>query len=694
VSAYRDAELEGLGDEQGWDPDLRDLAQFMRSSSRAYAHVEPSARFRQDLRRRLMREAWAMASRPPQPWYRRLLAPQPMAMAGALVGAVLIVTVAFLSLGPQPRDHVNVGVVSPQQNAQLEPAVKPIVLEFSTSMDTASVRYTIDPPILLAPDQWDQQHRVLTLTPVNALSPTTRYVVKVTSARTAQSQPVAVSKIKPVVFSTGPVPTPTPSTGPRPTPAPSPVLNPRDLGPVVSGGRVHWSIDGANLFVIAPSGAFEELPVAGGTAQKVAEGASLAAVAPDGSAAWLSGGQVTWKSTTVSGVQPVALGFRASTLLMATGADVETADQRRVAAFKETATAAEFSPAGDRVAYIGGSGLHVVDLTSGADTTVGAASSLGAWGPDGVHYAYVTGSGVSVADASAGTTAPLVNLPGVTGVSWSGSEQQLLLTASGALYLAAYGSGGTVTAQRQTTAADGTFSAPQWAPNGSGQFSFIRGGDVWVARLQTAAPGAPLITQITPGQSQLDLVNSFMNARKNGSVEQALLFLDAAGRDAFSRLNLVYSDPSLARYYVLLSQPGRVVVRMVLANGSLVQTAVDETLLIQPDTSNRPYIHSVTDTPRLSFGTGPEVLSTTVSANQVQIVFDSDLDPSSAVKPGAVGIVGVTTTATYRSKTVTLTVPGGLTPGQSYDLSISPTLQDLNQRQAVQYDLTFNGPLS
>ena len=41
----------------------------------------------------------------------------------------------------------------------------------------------------------------------------------------------------------------------------------------------------------------------------------------------------------------------------------------------------------------------------------------------------------------------------------------------------------------------------------------------------------------------------------------ALTDLDATGRDAFSRLSLVYSDPSLARYYVLLSQPGRVVVR-------------------------------------------------------------------------------------------------------------------------------------
>jgi len=324
---------------------------------------------------------------------------------------------------------------------------------------------------------------------------------------------------------------------------------------------------------------------------------------------------------------------------------------------------------------------------------IGPATALGAWPPDGVHYAYVTTGGVSLADTTAGTTTPLINLPGVIGLSWSGSEQQLLLSAGGALYLAATGGTGLVAAQRQTTAQDGTFTAPVWAPNGSGQFAFVRGGDVWVAKLQTASPGAPVITPVTPAQSQLDLVNSFMNARQNGAAGQALMFLDAAGRAAFSQLSLVYSDPTLSRYYVLLSQPGRVVVRLVLAHGS-IQTAVDETLIIQTDATNRPYIHSVTETPRLSFGSGPEVVSTTVTGNQVQIVFDSDLDPIAAVQAGAVSIKGVATQASYKSKTITLTVPGGLTPGQTYDLSISPFLEDLNSRSAVQYDLNFTGPNS
>jgi hypothetical protein len=695
MSAYRDPEVDGLGDEQGWDPQVRELAHYLRAGSQAYAHVEPTLQFRRDLRRRLMREAWEQAARPPQPWYRRFLAPQPMAMAGAAVGAVLIVTVAFLSVfAPQPHDRINVAVVSPQENAQLAPAVTPIQLQFNTPMRTDSVQVRIEPFTLVNKD-WDTQHKVLTITPVNGLSASTQYKVTVTSATTAQSQTVPVARIKPVVFSTGPTPTPTPSTGPRPTLPPSPILNPRDVAPVGNGARVHWSIDGGSLIVIGANAQLQQIPLNGGSPQKLADGVTLAAVAPDGSSvAWLSGGQVTWKSTTVNSVQPLAFGFRAGGLLLASVADVETADQKRVAGFKETATAADFSLLGDRVAYLGASGLHLVDLGSGKDTPIGAATALGAWGPDGHHYAYTTSVGVSVADANDGTTARLVDLPGVNGLSWS-RGQQLLLSAGGALYLVDYGAPTSARPAPLTTPQDGSFGMPDWAPNGSGQFSFHRGSDVWVAKVQGAVSGPALITPVTPGVSQDDLVNGFMTARKNDLTEQALSFLDNTGRDAFARLNLVYSDPSLARYYVLLSQPGRVVVRLVLLHGPL-QSAVDETLVIQPDANSHPFIHSVSEAPRVSFGSGPEVIRTAVTGSQVQVTFDSDLDPSSAVQPGAVGIRGVATQSAYDrgSKTVTLTVPGGLTPGASYDLTIGSNLQDLSQRAAVPYDLAFTGPAS
>jgi hypothetical protein len=688
MSAQRDPDFDRIGEENGWDSELHELAEFMRAAPHPCAHVEPAAQFRVALRRRLMREALEQARQAPVPWYRRLLAPQPMAWAGAGVGLLLIFTVVAVSMfSPRQGDHVNVAVVSPQQDKQLVSTVQPIELKFSQPMDTSSVHVAIQ-PTTQAISEW--QGTTLRITPLNgSLAPNTQYQVTVTSARTKQGQ--AVAKIQPVVFSTGPTPTPTPSAGPTPTPAPTPIQNPHLIAPIGSA-KARWTADGTGLVLIGPNGQLQQFPAAGGTGQKLADGAALAAVGPDGSPAWVSGGVVTWKSTTVSGVLPLALGFRQGSLLVATASDVETADRNRVVALKETAYSADFSPFGDRLAYVGPTGVHVVDLSAGGrDTLLGPGNGNGGeWSQDGKRYAYTTDAGVSVGDAIAATSARLVDLPGVTGLSWSRGNELLLSTASW-LYLARYTDGSPVTARKL---AEGSFAQPQWAPGGNGLFSYRRGADLWVARVQGAVPGVPVTP--APTVSQDDVVSAFMLARKNQQADQALGFLDAAARDAFSRgLNLVYTDPStsLARYYVLLSQPGRVVVRLVLARGQ-TQTAVDETLVIPADPNGHPQIHAVTETPRVPFAAGPEVLGVSVANGQVQVVFDSDLDPSSVSQPGAVGIRGVSTQASFDAKqrTVTLTVPGGLTAGTTYDLQITPALQDMNQRRAVSYDLAFAGP--
>ncbi|HXM55438.1 MAG TPA: Ig-like domain-containing protein [Candidatus Dormibacteraeota bacterium] len=689
MSAQRDHELDGIGAEHGWTDDDYEVAQFLRRSRHLYSHVEPSPQFRQNLQRRLMREAWEQASRGPLPWYRRVLSPQPMAWAGAAVGVLLIVVAAFFFQAAQGQhDQINVHVVSPQQNAQLVSTATPIEMKFSQPMDTSSVQVQVQPATQVK-TEW--QGNTLKITPVYGLQGNTQYTVHVApGAQTATHQPVG--RIQPVTFSTGPVPTPTPSPGPTPTTSPTPVLSPHAIAPI-GAARAHWSADGSGLLVIGPNGQLQLWPVAGGSPQKLADGATLVAVAPDGSPAWVSGGQVTWKSSVLNGVSAIALGFRQSgALLLATANDVETADQKKVALFKETADAVDFSPSGDRLVYRGASGIHVVDLSTGRDTLLGAAGALGDWSNAGRRYAYVTDAGVSVADTTAGTTSKLVDLTGVTGISWSAGNQ-LLLSTSSALYLATYTDGSPVSARKLQ---DGTFAQPQWAPAaaGAGVFSFRRSNEVWVAKVQGAIAGGP-ITAATPGISQSDLVSGFMEARKNGDLAAAQQFLDQAGQTAFSRLDLVYTDPTttLARYYVLLSQPGRAVVRLVLAHGG-VQTAMDETLTIQPNASGNLRIHDVNEAPRPLFATGPEVVSVVVTQSQVKVVFDSDLDPSSATQQGAVGLRGVTTASQFdsKSKTVTLTVPGGLTPGQTYDLVIDQSLQDVNQRRANPYDLTFTGP--
>jgi hypothetical protein len=694
VSVYRDPDIDRLADEQAWDPDLRELAHYLRATPHPYGDVEPSPQFRQALQRRLMREAWQQASRPPRPWYWRLLAPQPLAAAAAVVGAVLIVfTAFFFAAGPRQTDRIDVAVVSPQQNARLVSTVQPIELQFSQPMDQSSVRVDIQPATSYQ-KLWSGS--TLRITPDHGLSANTQYQVSVVAARTASQKEVAA--IKPVVFSTGPAPTPTPSVGPTPTVPPTPVLNLRQVAPIGTLPGL-WLGDGSGVVVVGPTGTLQQIPLNGsgqpGQPVKLAEGVTLSGVAPDGSVAWVSGGQVTWKSTAINGVSPIGLGFRQGSLLLATAADVETADQRRVAAFKESATAVDFSPAGDRLAYVGASGLHLVDLTTGRDAPVAAAASgLGDWSPDDRHYAFPSDGGASVADIVSGTSARLVDLPGMTGLTWSRGNQLLLSTPS-ALFLATYTDGSRVTAHQQQR---GVFGQPQWAPDGSGRFTFKRPDasgqtQLWVATLNGAIAG--LITQATPGLSQDELVSGFMNARKNQLSDQALSFLDNAGKDSFTHVTLVYTDPttSLARYYVLLSQSGRVVVRLVLVRGT-VQMAVDETLGIQADAGGRLLIHSVSEVPRAPFASGPEVISVTVSGGQVQVVFDSDLAAGSVTQPGAVGIKGVPTQATFdpSRRTVTVTVPGGLTSGTTYDLVVGPALQDVNQRHALSYDLQFTGP--
>ncbi|HEY4027290.1 MAG TPA: hypothetical protein VGO86_12745, partial [Candidatus Dormibacteraeota bacterium] len=138
MSAHRDPDLDQIGDENGWDAELHELAQFMHATPSPYAHAEPSAQFRVTLRRRLMREAWNQTRKAPAPWYRRLLAPQPMAWAGAAVGALLIFMVVGVSMfGPHEADRVNVTVRLASQDTQLVSTVQPIELNFSQPMDTS-----------------------------------------------------------------------------------------------------------------------------------------------------------------------------------------------------------------------------------------------------------------------------------------------------------------------------------------------------------------------------------------------------------------------------------------------------------------------------------------------------------------------------------------------------------------------------
>jgi hypothetical protein len=554
---------------------------------------------------------------------------------------------------------------------------KPITLTFSQPMDTSSVQGSIQiqPATKVKAYQWTGASTV-DIVPENGLAPNTQYHVVVGPKAKTQAGHLVINQPA-VTFVTAPPPTPKPITTPTPTPRPTPegITTPRLIAPSGPPSPA-WSPDGSLLYVVGTGGQLQEFSVATGAVQSTlaADGVTLVSVGGDGTVAYERSGQVVDGQVPIPGAQPTALGFQGGRLLGVTGQQVQalagSGQGTSIASLAEALTAADFSPGGRRLAYLGPSGLHVVDLTTGHDALVGAASGLGAWSKDG-RYAYPTSDGVYVTDGT-GSGSKLLSLPGVASISWSTSNQLLLTTPSALLISNADGNG-------LRTLAQGTFTGATWSPASGASFWFKRSGGVWVASVSATAGAAT---------SSSELVNEFMMARQQGNAALANKLLDAHGRQAFSNLTLTYGSGVLSRYYPVLSQPGLVVERIVLDGG---QTALDETLKIAHDSSGSLVIDDATDSP-VTLASGPNVLNVTVTATQVRVTFDSDLDPSTVS-----GVtLNVPSDATYQSgtRTVILTPEGGLTPGNSYQLTLNGSLKDVNHSAAASYQLTFTGPAS
>jgi WD40 repeat protein len=672
-----DQELDWIFPEE---PELRETAHLLHRLPRREAPLDPA--FRATLRRRLMQEAWDRAA-PALPWWRRLLAPQPMAWAGATVGVLLIAFVVYALTFTPAKPDGTVIVSSPLQGAHAVAATKPIELQFSQPMDTSSVEdaVQIQPATKVKSYQWVNGNSTVEILPENGLAPNTQYQVTLSQkAKTQTGHPVVK---RAVTFVTAPPPTPraipTPVPTPRPT-APPGITTPHLIAPSGTSSP-SWSPDGSTLFVIDPNGQLRGFSVASGAAQPVvaADGVTLVTVGPDATPAYARNGQLVYGQTTVSAAQPLALGFQNSRLVALTGRQVQVAGASGinvgtgVPSLGEDASAADFSPNGRRLAYLGASGsLRVLDLTSGQDTVIGPATGLGAWSRDGARYAYLTADGVSVTNGSTPGGSNLVSLAGAASVSWSAANQLLLTTQSALLVANGDGSG-------LRSLASGTFTHATWSPAGDGSFWFKHPGSVWVASVS-----APTSAAAATGPE--DLVNQFMTARQQGDATLADSLLDANGRQAFSGLTLTYPGGGLSRWYVLLSQPHQVVVRMILARRA--GAVLDEALTIVHNS-----IDGVTETPAV-LSSGPNILNVKVTSTSVRVTFDSDLDPSTY--GGGVTIDGVQSRVTYqpgnRSVIVTPEVP--LTPGTTYQLSVNSSLRDVNHSPAASYQLTFTGAAS
>ncbi|HLH69226.1 MAG TPA: Ig-like domain-containing protein [Candidatus Dormibacteraeota bacterium] len=682
MKAPRDPELDALFEELSpGDRALQDFAQMLRSAPWPGGAADPDPTFRLALRRRLLQEAWKLAAQRRQPWYRKLFStPTGLAWAAAALGALLIglaglAVLAHPTRGPQPT----VEVASPLNDAHTVAVVQPIELDFSQPMDTRSVEEAVKiSPATRVSYQWLSPNRV-EITPMSGtLAPNTQYTVVVapsakTKDGTALGKPAVVTFVTTAPpASPGPTPSQSPTTGPA-----SQLAGMRQLAPIGTSAPA-WSADGSTLYVVNPNGSLEAVAIAGGTRTLASGGVTTVAVGPSGPA-YVQNGQVVYGQTTIQGVQPLALGFQGSNLLIGTAQGIVDAHGTTIAAFSETARLVDIAPGGGHAAYLGTSGtLHVVDLASGRDVPVGPATALGDWSSSADRYAYASSGAVQVTDMS-GNVSRLAGVGGVTGISWSDADQILLATSSGLEVMNADGTG-------LHQVASGDFEQPEWSPSG-GLFAFKRDGAVWVAQLMGPRPAAS--PSPTVGDEQ-DFVQSFLAGAASGSGAQSLGQLDQNGKLAYQRL--LQAQPSLGgftRSYVVLLQPSRAVVRLIYGQGA-AQTAIDLTLTLVTDADGGLHIHDLSAQPVPSFGKGPQVLSVSVGRAQVRVQFDSDLMASS-VQSGVLleGVANAQVSYDASSRTVLLVVPGGLTPGATYTLQVTGALEDVNQRAASPYELSF-----
>jgi hypothetical protein len=671
VNRERDPELDALFEQ---DPGLRDVAAMLRSTP--HDGAEPDPVFRANLRRRLMEEAWKMRE-PHLPWYRRLAAPPRLAWSGALVG-ILLIALAVAILGSN-RGHSQTVMVHLQldhpQNVAL---VKPVELQFSQPMDQQATNQAISvQPATELKYEWPSTTAVDISPRHGTLAPQTRYEITVgDGARTARGQPAGAARTFDFVTepsqATPPppvTPTPTPDTGGSLT-----LVGERKLGPIGSAPAA-WSADGSQLYVIDPNGQLVAYAVAaGGAPQTIVQGgATLVAVGPGGPA-YAQGGDIVYGSQPLKGANPSAIGFHGGRLVYVSGGTVLSADRTVHVQLAEQPAAAAFSPDGARLAYVGSSGLHLLDLSSGQDQRVPDTSALGAFSPDGAHYAFASAQYVGLTDNGATTTRPF-SLAGVTGLSWS-KDDQLLLTGPGGLLLQPVGGGAAAQLSSQAV------SRPQWSPAADGTLSYVKGGAIFVARVSNG--------QQQQAANQEDVVNRFLAARQQGDAAGASSLLDAPGQAAFQLTPLIYGGgPGLSRYQVLLDQPDYMVVRLVVDQGT-TERAIDESLTLTRDDQGRILIHDASDAPARDLGRGPEVVRVQVAAGQVTVTFDSDLDPSTV---GAVTIAERRTTATYDrgSRAVVLALDRPLSQGSTYQLQISPFLHNYVGRSAVPLSLRLHG---
>jgi len=690
------------------DPGLISLAQGL-SRFRPDA-VDPDRAFQSELRRRLLAESWHR-NQPRRSLWRRAWTMPNLAWAGAALGIILILGVGIEAVINKPFGVQQLTVTSPVSNAQAADLRQAIELNFTRPMDRASVEHALSiAPAVAVSYTWTSPTS-LSVVPVYPLAPDTRYQVTVASTAHSSSGQALGGAAK-VGFVTTPLPastTPPPPPSPPPTPAPIKLGSATGLAPL-------WSQDGKRVYVVGSAGDLESYPAAGGIATQVApDQVQLVAVGPAGPAFWRAG-VLHYASTQMAVANVLAIGFATGQPLVATTADIRTAAGKVLFTLPEAAASAAISSDGTRVAYLNGSGLlRVVDLARATDISLGQADAY-AWSPDARHLAFGAPLGVEAADlggasptptgtpsatpaatppatpaapppastgpsgsvAESGATATvLTHLTGVKSLSWNVASEILASTGEGVFSLKATG---VSTPQQILPAAAG---AAEWAPAGS-DVAYLESSIAYTLSSNAQA-------SLSNPSDQDEVVKGFMDARLAGNAPLASTFLDANGVTAYSGLALLYSaKPSLARYSILLSEPGVDVARLILEQANQ-DSAVLESMSFIRDLNGKLLVDAATASAPRPLGLSPEVVSVKVLATGVALQFDSTLQASTVAS--GFSLAGAAVKATYNAGTgtVTLAPTAPLALDHVVDLGVKASLTDIAGHPAAPLQLQILG---
>ncbi len=684
------------------DDELRRLATLLSAAERAEPPVDDA--FRSGLRRQLMNQAWSM-SEGRDSWWRRAFAPPGLAWLGAATGLVLIASVAtYLAL--QPTGSLTTVVVSSSMDGTTGVALQqPILVSFNQQMDHVSTQAAVQiAPATTVTFSWESN--TLAVQPTNGnLAPNTQYQVTIgPGARTAAGQKLATPAT--ITFVTEPPAAVTPTPPPVPTPTAGPALGDKEIASLggTTIGPVQWSADSTSLYFVNAKGALGLVTAKGGAVTVIAPGGVTSpAMSPAGDRlAYVRAGKIEVLTLAagstaelVPNAAPTVLGWAKDKLIWATGGGIYTEGDQGAVQLAQlpsagTVNVLSFSPDGAHVAYQEDQNLLVLDVGSGKSAALGQAGSnfLG-WSPDGSHLMYSAGGSITVSDPLGNATATLPSGE----PSWSSQDAILLGSDTDVSQVRPDGSGA-------MKLSNGTYHAPQWAPDGS-SFAFFRGGQLWTATAPPMPPQPTVLDQATT------VVNSFMQARLKGQAALATSFLDAGGQQAYAAggLNLTISgDPAFSRYYILAqeltgTQPdtARFVVRLVFTHGKIDVSDLEETItLVRDATTNKLLIDQAANGTHRDLGKGAEVVGLVVTTGTIQITFDSDLDPGTI----AGGIVVLDSkgkqldaSPTYSNKTVTISGLG-LKPGAQYRIVVLTTVRDvLGHNVAAEYDLDLVGPV-